>query len=64
MGTCHYLVRLSPDYLFAYLAQLWKQVIISILLQNYFITAKNTYISNIFSVNGTLFLGLPHMLTS
>ena len=48
METHHQLVRLSPDNLLANLTQLWKLVILSVLLQNYFIAAKNTYISDIF----------------
>ena len=36
METHHQLVRLSPDNLLAYLTQLWKLVIISILLQKIF----------------------------
>ena len=49
----------KSDNLLAYHTQLMKLVIIPILLQNYFITAKNTYISVIFSVNHALFPGLP-----
>ena len=36
METCHQLVRLSPDNLLAYLTQLRKLVIVSVLLQKLF----------------------------
>ena len=36
METHQQLVRLSPDNLLAYLTQLWKLVIISVLLQKLF----------------------------
>ena len=58
MGAYHQLVRLSPNTLLAYFTQLWKLVIISIPLPNYFITAKNTYISDIL-VEMCSFPGIP-----